>query len=319
MLDWLQELTAPVGGIVPAAGLGFLVFFVVVPFVWGVLAEIFNIGKSEPEEPVDHTPSRSKVAAPPVAPDDIREATMGADTPYAFGSDASVSEKLSYVRERVEQVADRLGANVVERGGEYLDLQKLVDGRPFRTSFHVDAPWLPAPSFEMAIENRRGLLSLMYEEGAGPEAVDPDDLFTEESASARYFVEEELYLDTDFCEPRTYDELDFELRSALVELARESHYFHVLPEKIQSQYRHNLDEIDELATLIRRHERVYAGLAATFEGAEEWIGLEPGVYIDGERVEAGGIAPTLTCSYCGAVSKLDEHSQCPNCGAPLSA
>lgn len=241
---------------------------------------------------------------------DLRPAADGANVAGSSRAPASPANRTT----TLEQIAERLGAKLVTRTDDSdrrtRELQLIVAGSPARLIFGSSSELVQV---EVKADNKRGMLCVTHEPGSKPAASSPDDPWA--APDSRRFLAHEIYVREDFVP--VLDSLPDDAIAAIVEFVQRHRIMHVLalPEEFQVTPFDPLKPDDDVIDDVLRFTESFVRLFADGDG---WVGLEPGIYVDGAKVDPGGIAPTVDCSYCGTLVKLNEHSACPNCGAPLA-
>lgn len=219
-----------------------------------------------------------------------------------------------------EDFLERHGGEWISAGddGDSPEWRGTRDGRPARIQF--DDTW-GYPTLQIQIDNNRGVMCLTYdpeERDRGPAEPHADDPWGSDDdrifLGPGFWADDQMFVDVwESLSERLQKALEFYFTGESMRLAI------VNDEQVQVSHHSSAADMSAPADTLTQAFELAAALAAAFEDADGWVGLEPGVYVDGRQVEDGHSPYTADCDYCGATAFLNANSACPNCGAPLSA
>lgn len=221
----------------------------------------------------------------------------------------SDEQRARWIEQTLNSLAEVYGGRAFSR-----ELQLTIEDRPVRMT--IDETWL-TPSFEARMENRRGFFIAMWEEGAAPPESQPGDAWADERDDGRYFIAPECYLPTEFfvsvaqsLPAGVLDDLGaFMSTNKIVAVT--------ITDSLKFQSIQDLCVVENLQETIDNFCRMASRMVNLFEGAETWVGMQPGISI-GAHSTGISLGVTVSCEYCNTLAMLNASSSCPTCGAPLT-
>ena len=236
--------------------------------------------------------------------------------------------RAEWVTRVFETVAQQAQARVIRRE-DSVEVQAVDQGRQLRVCCGISRGTL---SCDAKLTNQLGMLMLQQNpEVRRPKVIEGDAFAPSDN---RVFLTDAIYFEENgMVQDRVFEALEPEVREAIVTfmMQYEICLLAVLPEELKILSLAPLHTLSHPEDVSRNFLKFAANLCALFE-TSPGVGWTPGVYFnEGERVEIGqhapagssavmaNFTPTVTCDYCSSTVMLNMRSQCPNCGAPLSA
>ena len=306
----------------------------------GFLDSIKNLFSSKPQQPAPQAQGTAPAAAAATAP--AAAAPPAKLTPEQLAQKLEreraqreldfwgwdEEKKAAWMTKTFESIAQQTEARVIRRA-DSIEIQAVEDGRHIRISCDISGG---AVSCDAKLTNQLGMLILQHDpEVRRPEVIEGDAFAP---ADDRVFLSDTVFVeDNGMGQGKVVEALDPEVREAILTFMVQYRVpmLMVMPEELK------IISIAPLPSLVHPEEvaknflKFAANLCALFE-TSPGVGWTPGVYFnEGERVEIGqhapagssavmaNFTPTVTCDYCSSTVMLNMRSQCPNCGAPLSA
>lgn len=234
---------------------------------------------------------------------------MSSDKAVEGAHQLSDEQRIQWIEQTLNSLAEVYGGRAFS--GE---LQLTIEDRPVRMT--IDETWL-TPSFEARMENRRGFFIAIWEEGAAPPESQPGDAWADKRDDDRYFVAPECYLPSELF-VSVAQSLPANVLDDLAAFMSANKIVAVtITDSLKFQSIQDLCVVENLQETIDNFCRMASRMVNLFEGADTWVGMQPGISIGGQMAgQSSGV--TVSCEYCNTLAMLNASSSCPTCGAPLT-